>query len=80
MTWIGFIIAMVSDSKNSTFTKFHLNQALILNIASIVCPFIPLVGALLGIAVFVFWIMALISAVNGEMKSLPLIENIKIIQ
>jgi uncharacterized membrane protein len=80
ITWIGFIIAMVSDSKNSTFTKFHLNQALILNIASIVCPFIPLVGALLGIAVFVFWIMALISAVNGEMKSLPLIENIKIIQ
>ena len=80
ITWIGFIIAMVSDSKNSTFTKFHLNQALILNIASIVAPFIPLVGVLIGIAVFVFWIMAIISAANGQMKSLPLIENIKIIK
>lgn len=80
ITWIGFIIAMVSDSKNSTFTKFHLNQALILNIASIVCPIIPLVGVLLGIAVFVFWIMAVISAANGQMKPLPLIENIKIIK
>ncbi len=80
ITWIGFIIAMVSDSRNSTFTKFHLNQALILNIASIVCPLIPLVGVLLGIAVFVFWIMAVISAANGQMKPLPLIENIKIIK
>ena len=80
ITWIGFIIAMVSDSKNSTFTKFHLNQSLILNIASLVCTFIPVVGGILALVVFVFWIMAIVSAVNGEMKSLPLIENVKIIK
>ena len=79
-TWIGFIIAMVSESKNSTLTKFHLNQALVLHIASIVAGMIPRVGGAFGVVVFVFWILSLVSACQGEMKSLPVISDIKLIK
>ena len=66
--------------------KFHLNQALVVNLASIVCgilgyiPVVNLVGGILGIVVFVFWVMGLIAAIREEEKPLPVIGNIRIIQ
>jgi len=86
-TLIGFIIALVmnGDQKNkSELGVFHIRQGLgifltsfAIGFASIVLIFIPFLGWLIimgaYITVFVFWIMGLIAAINGEMKAVPLL-------
>ena len=86
-TLIGFIIALVmnGDQKNkSELGIFHIRQALgifltsfTIGFASIILMFIPIIGwlAIMGayITVFVFWIMGLIAAINGERKAVPLL-------
>ena len=84
ITWIGWLIAFLAGDKEGA--KFHLNQALVVNLASIDCsilgyiPVVNLVGGILGIVVFVFWVMGLIAAIREEEKPLPVIGNIRIIQ
>lgn len=79
--WIGWIIAFLAGDKEGA--KFHLNQALVLNIASLisgVLAFIPVIGWLLSVAVFVFWIMGIVAAIKEEEKELPIIGGIKILK
>lgn len=64
ITWIGWIIAFFAGDKEGA--KFHLNQALVIFLAGIVCSIIAritIVGAIIGgiasIVVFIFWIMGL---------------------
>ncbi|PCJ23984.1 MAG: hypothetical protein COA97_10630 [Flavobacteriales bacterium] len=83
---IAFV--MNADQKNkSELGVFHLRQSLGLFITSIsmmiisfMFVFIPILGWMIVmlinlayIGVFVFWIMGLISAINGEKKALPLV-------
>lgn len=52
ITWIGWLVAFFAGDKEGA--KFHLNQALIVNIAQIiigvlgVIPFVNIVAGLLG--------------------------------
>ena len=85
VTWIGWIVAFCAGDKEGA--KFHLNQALVLwiiNIAMSVLSFIPVIGAIagfiVGIFVFVCWILGLISAIKEEEKELPLIGKIQILK
>ena len=84
ITWIGWLVAYLAGDKEGA--KFHLNQALVLWIASIVLsilsyiPLIGLIAAILSIVVFIFWIMGLINAIKGEEKPLPVIGGIKILK
>ncbi len=85
MTFIGWIIAICAGDKENA--KVQLNNALLLHLAwiiSFVIIFIPFVGGVLDcilvIAIVVFWIMGLISAVQDTDKELPLIGGIKIIK
>ena len=79
ITWIGFFIALIMNRDNeNSFVSFHLNQALVLHIAALLAS-IPLIGWLWGIAVFVFWVMAIISAIQKKTDPLPIIGNIHII-
>ncbi len=78
ITWVGLLIAFLAGDKEGA--KFHINQSLVLVIASIICGIIPIVGWIAEIAVIVFTVMGIISAVNGEEKPLPLIGGIKIIK
>lgn len=83
LTWIGFIIALVSGDKENS--KFHLNQALVLNLFALIgsLTWIPIIGIIAGLwslFVFVCWIIALIGAVNGEEKEAPLLGKIKILK
>lgn len=88
ITLIGFIIAIVMhSSKKTTLGAFHLRQilglfitGLVLWLPGIIISFIPFVNLLMvllwpaiGITLFVFWIMGIIAAVNGQMKPLPLV-------
>ncbi len=77
ITWIGFFIALIAGDRQAS--KFHLNQALVLNLFSLL-SIIPLVGWIWGIVVFIFWIMGLVSACSGEEKPVPLLGGIKILQ
>ena len=83
ITLIGFIIALVmhGDEKNkSALGAFHIRQMLgliLTNVAAGILSFIPFLGWLIGpalvIAVVIFWVLGLISAVNHEMKPLPIV-------
>lgn len=91
-TIVGWLIAYLAGDKEGA--KFHLNQSLILAIAEIalsvvssILSGIPFVGwiigllcGLIGIALFVLWILGLVSAIKDEEKPLPVIGTIKILK
>lgn len=80
ITWIGFFIALIMNNgnKRNEFVQFHLNQALVLNLFALLAP-IPVIGWLIGIVVFIFWIMGIVYAASGEKKAVPLFGGIHLI-
>ena len=86
--WIGLLIAVVIRDKTDNFTRQHINQSLVLNLATVVSGLvtrlIPLIGKPLGsiisIAALVFWIMGIVRAVKGSAEPLPLIGDVQLIQ
>ena len=82
LSYIGILILvplLSEDAKKSPYAKHHMNQGLILLLSGFVV-WIPLLGWAVGLVAFVLWIMGLISAINGEMKKLPIIGDIKLIK
>ena len=77
ITWIGLQIAIVAGDKEGA--KFHLNQALVIFLFSLLSP-IPCIGWAWGIFMVVCWIMGLIAAINQEEKPVPLIGGITLIK
>ncbi|MBQ8194318.1 MAG: hypothetical protein IJZ47_03030 [Oscillospiraceae bacterium] len=92
LTWIGTLIAFLAGDKEGA--KFHLNQALVLLIASLICSFaagivaiIPILGwiiaLVLGLAsfvIFIFQIMGLVYAIQGVDKAVPLFGKFQILK
>ena len=92
ITWIGFVIALVMGDTNDPYLKHHLNQSLILAIIGTVCSIIggifaaipvirvlaAIVFGLIGLVVFICWLMGIISAATGSTKPIPVIGEIKI--
>ncbi|WP_435579255.1 DUF4870 domain-containing protein [Gilvibacter sp.] len=80
ITLIGWIIALVMHQSNKTsLGAYHIRQMLGLMLISLA---ISLVGRVLGIAMIlwilnigllVFWVLGLVSAVQGEEKPVPII-------
>jgi uncharacterized membrane protein len=58
--------------KDSKFAHFHAKQGLILLIGEFFV-WIPLFGWLLGILIFILWIMGIVSVFSGKMKPLPIV-------
>lgn len=86
ITWIGFIVAMVIGDRNDPHTRFHTNQALVLNLAAIICGIImiiPIIGWVIGIIgyilVIIGWFIGIISAATGTMSRAPLFGKINLI-
>ena len=81
---IGWLIAYLAGDREGA--KFHLNQALVLALASVLCSIlsaIPLFGFVAGLAslvVLVFAILGLVSAVKDEEKPLPIIGGIQLLK
>ncbi|MCR4814022.1 MAG: hypothetical protein K5879_04260 [Lachnospiraceae bacterium] len=89
--WVGFIIAMCQSCKDEC--KFHLNQALVLAIASTILSVVSVAGVIpyigwlfdglvvtpLAIAVAVFWVIAFVGACRGIEKKAPLLGQINLI-
>ena len=73
ITLIGWIIALVLNSQEKDeYASFYIRQMLGLLIISFL-GFIPLLGIIFGIAALVLWIISLIGAASGEMKTLPVV-------
>ena len=73
ITLIGFIVAIVLNSNKKTkLGAYHLRQMLGLILTSLV-GIIPILGWIILLGLFVFWIMGLITAIKGEMKPVPLL-------
>jgi|SRR5690554_230460 len=81
MTIFGLIIAfIINNEKRNSFTAFHIRQSLglgLFGIALSILSYVPFVGwliSLLGsLLIIALWVIALISAVNGERKPVPII-------
>ncbi|MBR5471864.1 MAG: hypothetical protein IKU81_07105 [Oscillibacter sp.] len=78
ITWIGLLIAFIAGDKEGA--KFHLNQALVVWIAGLICGFIPLIGWIGSLFCLVCAIIGLISAINGTEKEVPLLGKIKLLK
>lgn len=70
------LIPLLTDAKNDPFVKFHIKQGLVLLIAYVICGFIfwiPVIGWLLGLVLFVLFIIGVINAATGKQSPLPII-------
>lgn len=80
LTLIGWVIALVTNNPKDELASFHLRQMLglmLVGIASSIVTVIPIIGWIIGfvgsIFAIVLWIIALIGAVNGESKPVPVL-------
>jgi len=82
LEWIIFFIPLLTDAKDSKYAKFHANQSLLVTLLYLIAAFTSflLIGFLIYPVALVLWVIGILSAVNGEMKRLPLIGNIDIIK
>lgn len=86
LAYILFFIPILA-ARDSRFAMYHANQGLALFIfavgANIVANFIPLIGPLLGglcsLATLALMVIGIISASKGEMKPLPVIGGISLL-
>ena len=67
--WIGWLIAYVAGDKDGA--KYHLNQALVLNLFSLIAFLAPVWT--------VFMVLGIINAANDEEKPLPIIGTITLL-
>ncbi len=80
VAYILFFVPLLTEAKESPFVKFHIKQAIMLIIAWVavtILGMVPVLGwiaaPIASLALFVFWIIGVINAVNGEAKQVPLI-------
>jgi len=73
LTLIGWVIALIMNNGNKTeLGSFYIRQVLGIIILALL-SWIPLLGWIIGFVCFIMWIMSLISAINGEKKTVFLL-------
>ena len=80
VTGIAFLVL----EKENRFVRFHAIQSIVVSVAimvvMIVLGFIPIIGwvinMLLGIGVFILWVVMMLNAYRGRMMKLPVAGNI----
>lgn len=84
LTWVGLIIAFVMGDREGS--KFHLNQSLVIWLAGTLVGIlsrVPLVGWLIGVVGGIFcavcWFIAIINALQGVEKEVPLLGQFKLL-
>ncbi len=81
ITIIGTIIAFImNNSTKNPFASFHIRQMLGLSLLAILNNWVlgkmlgfGTVAMVIGLAIFVLWVIGLIGAIQGEEKSVPLL-------
>jgi uncharacterized membrane protein len=73
ITLIGWIIALVLNSQEKDeFASFYIRQMLGLILCSFI-GLIPVLGWILSLVVFVFWVISLIGAIQGKEQLVPIL-------
>lgn len=76
VAYIIFFVPLLTDAKNDPFVKYHVKQGMVLAISgvvlSMVSVFIWFLG-ILGIGLFVLWIIGIMNASSGKKVPLPVI-------
>src|SRR3989344_1321421 len=72
--WILSIIFLLVK-KDSPFVQFHAKQAVVIFAASFIFGFIPVLGWLANVVLFVFSIMGIINAYQGKSAKLPIVST-----
>ena len=68
LTIIGFIIALIMNSSNRReFGSFYIRQTLGIFLLGLVWM-IPVIGWIVGILVFILWLVSLVGALGGHKK------------
>lgn len=84
LTLIGWIVALVTRKEKTAYTSFHLRQMAGLMLLSFALSFVGffitrmsfLMGMMWSIVQLIpiaFWVLALIGALNGETKKIPVL-------
>lgn len=85
IAYVLFFVPLLTDAKDDPFVKFHVKQGLLLLIIGIALSFlnvailyrIPFIGwlisFLLGIGLFVLWLLGLMNALNGKQEPVPVV-------
>ena len=80
ITVIGTLIAFImNQNKQNYFASFHIRQAIGIFVLGLLVNFLQRytdfgwLDMLLGIGVFILWIIGLIVAIQGEEKRVPLL-------
>ncbi len=74
ITIIGWVIALILNLNNKTgLGSFHIRQTLMIMLVGVVLSLLGVIGKLLSIVLFIFWIMGLVYAIQGQQKEIPLI-------
>ena len=83
--WIGWLIAFFAGDRQAA--KLHLNQALVLNLLSIILSIlssfggiITTVASIVSVIFFVLWIIGLVNACKGQDRPLPIVGGISILK
>jgi len=72
ITFIGWLIAfLINNNDKDEMTNFFLRQTLGIFVIGIIGSFFPVIRVIVGIIIFILWLMSLISAIQGETKEVP---------
>ena len=84
LLWCISYLVTGSRGYRSNFLKFHLNQALVLAVAEIIAGvienFFDGIGGFLGLAIFVYLVFGIVTAVQGRIKELPPMDRFRLIK
>lgn len=81
ITWIGTLMAFImNNEKHNSFAAFHIRQMIGLSLfslgISIIARIAGPVAGILGIGLFVLWIIGLMGAIKGEEKRVPFVGDL----
>ncbi len=75
--WIGWVIALVvNSSEKDEFASFYIRQnlgLLVLSFITLLFRFSLTLMSLVSMALFIFWLLSLIGALQGEKKETPVV-------
>lgn len=70
---VAIVMLFIEPYKDEEFVRFHVYQAIALQVVIWICAAIPVVGWIAGIAGLVVAIIALVKTFQGESWELPVI-------
>jgi uncharacterized membrane protein len=76
ITIIGWLIVLlINNESKDQMASFYLRQTLILHILFMIISWIPVVGWMVWIVAFAFWVLSLVYAIKNEQKLIPFGEH-----